>query len=257
MALVRVTPPAGRPADGELRAELGWDGRRESALALAHPVPVARVPRLRRAPAMDGSGAGWESVPTLRVTPTDLAQGKSAGDADSSAVFRLAHDGRRLWVDVEVLDDRVVSNIASNDIQGHWRSDSVEICLDPAAGAEDTLGSYKLGIFPFDATGVVRAARDADARPGRAEETAPGTRLVSVRTHGGYRVQATIPLAEIGSGVDRGRGRGRRLGFNLIVYDGDKADAAPGENINKSRIAWSPRPGVQGRPEDWGRIELE
>jgi len=43
----------------------------------------------------------------------------------------------------------------------------------------------------------------------------------------------------------------------LIVYDGDKADAARGENINKSRLAWSPRPGVQGRPEDWGRIELE
>jgi hypothetical protein len=30
-----------------------------------------------------------------------------------------------------------------------------------------------------------------------------------------------------------------------------------GENINKSRIAWSPRAGVQGRPEDWGRLELQ
>ena len=49
----------------------------------------------------------------------------------------------------------------------------------------------------------------------------------------------------------------RRLGFNVIVYDGDKRDAALGENINKSRIAWSPRSGVQGRPEDWGRMDLE
>jgi hypothetical protein len=48
----------------------------------------------------------------------------------------------------------------------------------------------------------------------------------------------------------------RRLGFNLIIYDGDKPDAALGENINKSRIAWAPRSGVQGRPEDWG-IDLE
>ena len=55
-------------------------------------------------------------------------------------------------------------------------------------------------------------------------------------------------------------GRGKppdRLGFNLLVYDGDKRDAAPGENINECRLAWAPRPGIQGRPEDWGRINLD
>lgn len=48
----------------------------------------------------------------------------------------------------------------------------------------------------------------------------------------------------------------RTLGVQM-VYDGDKRDAAPGENINQSRLAWAPRSGVQGRPEDWGRIDLE
>jgi len=43
----------------------------------------------------------------------------------------------------------------------------------------------------------------------------------------------------------------------VLIYDGDKAGAAPGENINKSRLAWAPRSGVQGRPEDWGRADLE
>ena len=60
--------------------------------------------------------------------------------------------------EIEVEDDRVVSNIASNDIKGHWRSDSVELCVDPVGGTEHTMGAFKLGIFPFDATGVVRAA---------------------------------------------------------------------------------------------------
>jgi hypothetical protein len=151
-----------------------------------------------------------------------------------------------------VRDDVVVSNIAPNDIKGHWRSDSVEICLDPAVGAEHTMGCYKLGIFPFDTTGVVRAARDADADQGPVEETAPRTRLVSRRVAGGYRIQAAIPFAEIG--IKPGQ---TRIGFNVIVYDGDKRDAALGENINKSRIAWAPSPGVQGRPEDWGRLDLE
>jgi hypothetical protein len=178
-------------------------------------------------------------------------QGKVAEAADSSAKFRLAHNGATLFVDVQVWDDVVVTNIAPNDIKGHWRSDSIEICLDPLGGAEHTMGCYKLGIFPFDTSGVVRAARDADANQGLIEETAPKTRIVSVRTKEGYRIQAAIPFAEIGVAVRK------RLGFNLIIYDGDKRDAALGENINKSRLAWAPRPGVMGRPEDWGRIDLE
>jgi hypothetical protein len=128
----------------------------------------------------------------------------------------------------------------------------VEICLDPVGGAEHTMGCYKLGIFPFDTAGQVRAARDADANQGPVEETAPETRLASRRTDDGYRIQAAIPFKEIGLSPGK-----KRLGFNLIIYDGDKRDAALGENINKSRLAWAPRSGVQGRPEDWGRIDLE
>ncbi len=248
-----VTPPGGRPADGEMIATWTVGEQSQVASAVGHPVPRATVPRTRRAPRLDGTDDGWPAAVTLPIAPTDVAQGKVTGAADSSASVRLAHDGRQLFVDVQVADDRIVSNIASNDIKGHWRSDSVEICIDPDAGAEDTMGCFKLGIFPFDATGVVRAARDADAQQGPVEETAPGTRLFSARTPGGYRVQASIPFSEIGVKP----GRGRRLGFNVIVYDGDKEGAMSGENINKSRIAWAPRSGVQGRPEDWGRIVLE
>jgi hypothetical protein len=205
------------------------------------------------APAMNGSSDGWANVPATAITPMDLVQGKVANEADSSALFRLVHDGATLFVDVEVKDDHIVSNIAPDDIRGHWRSDSVEICVDPSAGAEDTMGCFKLGIFPFDTTGVVRAARDADANQGPIEETAPGTRIVSRRTKDGYRIQAAIPFREMGVALEKSR----RVGFNIIVYDGDKTNAAVGENINKSRIAWAPRSGVNGRPEDWGRVDFE
>ena len=100
---------------------------------------------------------------------------------------------------------------------------------------------------------MVRAARDADANQGVVEETAPGVRLHSERTSDGYRIQAVLPFNELGLTYPKTN----RIGFNLIIYDGDKANAALGENINKSRIAWAPRPGVQGRPEDWGRLELQ
>ena len=248
-----ITPPANAIGDGDLAASLQVHGTMLNTSARGHPVPRCQVPRLKKPPALDGTGAGWEQLPVNRIPPENLVQGKVANEADSSASFRLGHDGKSLFVDVEVNDDRVVSNIAPNDIKGHWRSDSVEICIDPIAGAEDTMGCFKVGIFPFDNTGSVRAARDADANQGPIEETAPSMRLVSRRTPAGYRIQAAIPFREIGISP----AKVRRIGFNLIVYDGDKANAALGENINKSRIAWSPRAGVQGRPEDWGRLDLQ
>lgn len=249
---LRVTPPADATVDADLLASFAVRSQTFTNSARCHPLPRTMATRVKSAPALDGTDRGWEKVPALAIAPTNIVQGKIADGADSSALLRLAHDGKHLFVDVLVKDDAIVTNIEPNDIKGHWRSDSVEICLDPLGGAEHTMGCYKLGIFPFDTTGVIRAARDADANQGPVEETAPKTRLVSRRTADGYRIQAAIPFDEIG--LARGR---KRLGFNLIIYDGDKRDAALGENINKSRIAWAPRSGVQGRPEDWGRIDLE
>ncbi len=251
----QVTPPNNIRGEIELVAHLSSKakGERSEASAMAHLLPRAQIVRLDQPPALDGTDRGWERLPFLEITPKDLVEGHVKNESDSSARFRIAHDGQSMFVDVQVKDDVVVTNIAPNDIKGHWRSDSVEICVDPVGGSEHTFGSYKLGIFPFDTTGVVRGERDADAHQGPIEETAPGTRLYSFRTPDGYRIKVSIPFAELGLNYPLRRG----LGFNLIIYDGDKADAALGENINKSRIAWSPRPGVQGRPEDWGRLELQ
>jgi LmbE family N-acetylglucosaminyl deacetylase len=252
--MVQVRPPAGLPADAEAAATLndGDTALAGPARARLHPVPFARVLRTGRAPSLDDA-TGWERAVSLNIGTNRLWQGRVTDAADSSGDVRLLHDGRTLFVEVAVRDDVVVTNIAPDDIKGHWRSDSVELCLDPAAGAEDTTGSFKVGIFPSDSAGRVRAARDADANQGPVERTAPGFRVASARTPDGYVIRAAVPLELVA-------GRGptpRRLGFNALIYDGDKADAKPGEGIGESRLAWAPRPGVQGRPEDWGRIELE
>ena len=155
---LQVNPPAGVRGDGELTASFqSADSTVESRTKL-HPLPRAVVPRLKMQPVLNGGDRGWEKSVALTIASTNLVQGKVADAADSSALVRLAHDGKTLFVDVLVKDDAVITNIEPNDIKGHWRADSVEICLDPAAGAEHTMGCYKLGIFPFDTTGVVRAA---------------------------------------------------------------------------------------------------
>ena len=249
----RVTPPALLSPDADLIAitQLG-NAQLQGSISL-HVIPRLTVPAARSAPVLDGGQTGWDAFPAYYISPSNLVSGSVRDAADSSATFRLAYDEQTLFVDVDVADDIVVTNITPDDIRGHWRTDSIEICIDPATGSESTVDCFKVGIFPFDTTGVVRAARDADAHQGIIEETAPGMRVVSRRTPTGYRIQAAIPFQEIGVEPIKGK----RLGFNLIIYDGDKTNAALGENINKSRLAWSPRSGVPGRPEDWGRIDLK
>lgn len=252
---ISVEAPAGLRADGQVVATASLDGgQKRVARARLHVAPRLDVPRTR-ALAVEAADEdpGWSALPSHFISHTNVWQGQPRDDADCSARFRVGHDGVRLYVEVRVADDHVVSNIEPDDIKGHWRSDSVELCVDPAGGAEHTLQTYKLGIFPFDSTGRVRGARDADARPGLVEETSPEARLVSWRTGEGYALRAAIPFSELGLQPEQHR----RFGFNVLIYDGDKAGAAPGENINLSRLAWSPRSGVQGRPEDWGRADLQ
>ena len=239
--------------DGEMVASGELGGRPASARVRLHAVPRLTIPR--RSGLLLGSPAndpGWAALPLVLIPHTNTWQGTVTNAADVSALFRVAHDGEDLWVEVRVRDDAVVSNIAPDDIRGHWRSDSVELCIDPEAGAEHTLGTYKVGIFPFDQTGKVRGSRDADANPGLLERVSPSTRLHSERLSDGYLVRVRLPWSE--AGVDPAKAS--RIGLNVLVYDGDKIDAAPGENINRSRLAWAPRSGVQGRPEDWGRADL-
>ncbi len=250
---VRTTPPPGAKQDVEMTAVMKRDEGEITAATRLHRVPRLMVPRGRTSPSINFTEDGWTRMARHSISHTSLAQGSTRDAADNSASFSVIHDGKTLYLDVEVKDDVLVSNISPNDIKGHWRSDSVEICIDPNGGSEDTLGCYKIGIFPFDTEGKVQASRDADAKQGPIEITAPGTRIASKRTADGYVIRAAIPFTEIGIAPRKARS----LGFNIIIYDGDKRDAATGENINKSRIAWSPRSGVQGRPEDWGRIVLE
>jgi len=247
---VGVTAPREAREDATLDAIVG----EHRATVRLHPIPFLTIPRVSPLPwNRHADDPAWASLPSIAIGPESSWQGRSDRDSDCSGRFRVAHDGKNLWVEVRVADTVVVSNIDPDDIKGHWRSDSVELCVDPGAGAEHTLGCWKAGIFPFDRSGQVRGARDADADPGPLERHSPGTRLLSWRTPEGYTIRAVIPLQELGL---RGK-RGTRAGFNVLIYDGDKADALPGENINRTRLAWSPRPGVQGRPEDWGRIVLE
>ena len=248
---VSVMPLSG--GDHEMTVWLRVGGQSFNSKGRLHSVPTAVIARLSSVPSIETLGQDWSPTTPLEIGTAQRIQGEIDDEEDSRAEVSVGYTDERLAVEVRVWDEVIVSNIAGNDIRGHWRSDSVEICVDPKGGSEDTFNCFKIGIFPFVDDGGARAARDADARQGPIEETAPGTQVFSHRLSDGYRILALIPWKEIGA-VPVSK---ETFGFNVIVYDGDKADAARGENINQSRIAWAARSGVQGRPEDWGRIHFD
>jgi len=251
--ILQVEAPA-TGGDAEMTAVGEVGGKPVAARVRLHALPKGRIPRGGPLPwNAEPSDPAWAALKPVSIPHGNTWQGTVTNAADVSGEFRVRHDGEWVWVEVRVRDDVVVSNIEPDDIRGHWRSDSVELCIDPEVGAEHTLGTFKVGIFPFDRAGRVRGARDADREPGLVEKTARGMGLLSARLPDGYLVRARIPWRV----VTGGGAIPDRVGFNVLIYDGDKADAAPGENINRARLAWAPRSGVQGRPEDWGRMDVE
>lgn len=173
-------------------------------------------------------GPNWSAWQTI----TSTWEGKNRGPADASGRFRVKAAGAQLWVEVEVQDDQLVAELPPGDNRAHWRTDAVEITVDPSGRSQDTSTTFKLGIIAQNTLHKPMAARDADAHPG--PWTGP---LQGTRQPGGYRLHTRLPLPAA-----------REFGFNVLIYDQDPGEAG-------SRLAWSAWETVQGWPELWGRIK--
>ncbi len=217
-------------------------------------VPSITAPAMATAPAIDGDLSEYAGLESYAIPHTNIWEGETTDEADLTGSFSVAYDDQFLYVAVDVVDDTVVSNIAPNDVKGHWRSDSVEITVDPAGAgvSENTLTTFKTGIFPFDTEGNVQAERDADANQGVISVTAPDMQVASSRTDQGYALEVAIPWNAVPGEV----AAGDTIGFNILIYDCDKADAALGENCNEARTAWSAWDSIQGLPRLWGHLTL-
>ncbi|MEW9550347.1 sugar-binding protein [Nonomuraea sp. NPDC050783] len=204
-------------------------------------VPATTIPRAASAPAVDGDDGDYPG-PALDVSR--LWEGTPCSSAaDCSATARLAwHDGT-LYVAVRVSDDVLGTRLAAADCKRHWRTDAVEIALDPRGTSENTSTTFKAAVLPVTAEGPPCALRDADNHQG----PATGVRIASKVSSGGYTVEAAIPLELLPGSVDPGH-----LGLNILVYDSDTQD-----RTGQTRIGWSTWGGVQGDPYRWGVATLE
>ena len=227
----------------------GITGTQQAALNL---VPVTTIPQASTAPTVDGT----EGTDEYGSTSIDLSRRweGSAPDntADASGSAKLAWHDDALYFLVKVNDDVLGTVLQPNDAKRHWRTDSVEIAIDPRGGSENTSTTFKVGIFPTTADPAngnpAAAYRDADNRQGPAAETAPGMQVRATlnQPYTGYTLEVKIPLAVLPAALDPGR-----VGLNVFIYDSDTQNLT-----GQTRLGWSTWGGVQGDPYRWGHAAL-
>jgi LmbE family N-acetylglucosaminyl deacetylase len=220
----------------------GSDGSSVAKPAL-ELVPATTIPQASSAPVVDGAeGDGEYSGAALDISR--LWEGSACTSAaDCSGTAKLAWHGTDLYVLAKVKDDVLGTRLAASDCKRHWRTDAVEVTLDPRGTSENTSTTFKAAVLPVTAEGPPCVLRDADS--GQGQQT-PGLKAASKVGTGEYTVELAIPFAALPDGVDP-----RKLGLNVLVYDSDTQD-----KTGQTRIGWSTWGGVQGDPYRWGVATL-
>lgn len=219
-------------------------------------LPSLTAPRVTVTPKIDGDLSDLLSLARGEIGPNDVWWRRSARDAaDLSADFYIGYDLKFLYVGARVRDEMVVCNIAPDDVKAQLRSDAIGITVDPSGTSRDTSTTLQAAAFPCTTAGFgARGFRDADARQGPMEETAPGMQVASKRTADGYDIEFAIPW----SAMPKQPMPGDEIGLNVVLYDGDEKDARVGANISETGLAWAAFEwgGKQALPYLWPRVVL-
>jgi hypothetical protein len=240
---VRNTDPAlptGQQG-GDYRYRINVPGN--TSTAALELVPAVTVAQSTGTPTVDAvAGPGEYPGADLDVSPRWEGD-ECASPADCSATAKIAWRDDTLYALVTVTDDVLGTRLAKADCKRHWRTDSVELTVDPRGRSENTSTTYKLAVLPATAEGPPCVFRDADNHQG----DAPGVRVAAKITGSGYVVEVAVPMAELPGAIDPAN-----VGLNVLVYDSDTQD-----RTGQTRIGWSTWGGVQGDPYRWGRARMD
>ena len=240
--------PGGTPGDYAYTITTTSAAGTSRASAALELVPRTTIAQAAAAPKVDGTDTAGE-YPGQAIDISRLWEGTACTSAaDCSATAKLAWRDDTLYVLVDVTDDTLGTKLDAADCKRHWRTDSVELAIDPRGTSENTSTTFKAAILPVTAQGGPCYERDADNHQGPGPQTAPGMTIASKVTAGkGYTVETAIPMSLLPGAVDP-----ERMGLNLFVYDSDTLDLT-----GQTRLGWSTWGGVQGDPYRWGRAKVE
>jgi len=182
--------------------------------------PVQTVPRLAAAPALDGNLDAWPAA-AADLQSTDANIGTHLffttqweGLDDLSARVRLGHDGTTLYIGIAVRDDTLSPK------------DGLTLCLSPELYRQWLPQSLK-----YEHRLNIGLPRDRDLVEGRG---AFGFQYKNRRVDGGYIVEGTLPLAELGLEP------GSRIGWVLQISDDDNTTYLANDSWARKSILLMP-----------------
>ncbi len=187
-----------------------------------------------RAPAIDGNvDDAWEAVPVQAIR--HVAYSPISSEADFSAGFKAMYDKEALYLLVDVTDDRLVSDSAEN-----WLDDGVELFLDADNHKADVYGDEDYQ-YHFDWDGSAPALGESH------HNKTNGVQYAFARTDKGYRLEAKVPWATLGTTA----AIGKKIGLDVHVNDDDDG------GDRDTKIMWfGQRDVAWQQPSAFGTAEL-
>ena len=235
----------GDEGDYDYTIETTSDAGKSTTKPALELVPEATIKESSAAPKVDGVVGDDEY--TAEIDLSRRWEGDECESADDcSAKGYLTRKGDDLYYAVDVVDDELGSVLEQSDCKRHWRTDSLEIAIDPDGRSENTSSTFKQLVLPTTKEGGPCTARDADNHQGPIDN--PDVKVASKlkEPFTGYVIEGKIPASALPSTVDP-----KHMGLNMFIYDSDTQDKA-----GQTRIGWSTWGGVQGDPYRWGVATL-
>ncbi|MCL5281712.1 MAG: hypothetical protein M1376_17580, partial [Planctomycetes bacterium] len=158
-----------------------------------------------------------------------------SSEADLSANFKAMYDKQALYVLVDVTDDQLVSDSAES-----WLDDGVEIFIAADNNKSDVY-SDKDYQYHFDWDASAPALGESH------HNQTNGVQYAFARTDKGYRLEAKIPWATLGTAA----AVGKKIGFDVHVNDDDDG------GDRDTKILWfGQRDVAWQQPSAFGTAEL-
>lgn len=221
----------------------------------------------RAAITVDGSAEDWKGIPALEICQRlidargQVATGKSP-EQDCSATLRIAWSAEKLYLAVEVTDDKLAVIPRGLPGQG-WRNDSLQFFLDPFADGRNSGApgpgpdDWSYGVYPEPDTLKPYVYRhrvpDYQLTEGfagaRVDTIDAETESAFRRTERGYFYEVALPKRALMPLVLK---PGAQFGLGVMVNDQDSDAAMP-----HLRLVWGAQAfAYNDRPDLWPQVIL-
>lgn len=236
----------------EYAGSVDWVLKYGSEEARPFRVGVARFGEA--GPVVDGDFSEWEGIPEIALDrESQIARNSGVWTKeDASARVRAWFTGDTMSIAAEVADDGPLHN--PNPPLRMYQGDALEVFVGFQGPSSRTVidkaVEFQIGLAPTSDTGKPSAFWFHKDVP------IDGATVVVLPTESGYRIEASIPLKELGvSGLPLKSGTA--LAFDVTLDDLDADDWAPAGNDPGRSLAWTGGAANWIDPSGWGMIVLK